>query len=204
MGPCRSLVSPPVRPCAPTTSASAAPAPRGRGSQRVMTSRPVRRPGPRSAPSRTARSRPSPRPARSARSWWCSRTPPSTPAGSTTAGVGAVLARFDFGVTIFFVLSGFLRQPAVVPRGDSASPRPRCGTTSGSGPCASCRCTGSWWSWRCCSTPRTRAPTGGTGSSNLTLTQLYRPGLLPSSLTQMWSLCTEVAFYLLLPLVCLC
>ena len=30
----------------------------------------------------------------------------------------------------------------------------------------------------------------------LTLTQLYFPTLLPQSLTQMWSLCTEVAFYL--------
>ena len=39
--------------------------------------------------------------------------------------------------------------------------------------------------------------------SNLTLTQLYRPDLLPSSLTQMWSLCTEVAFYVVLPLLCL-
>ncbi len=32
--------------------------------------------------------------------------------------------------------------------------------------------------------------------SHLTLTQLYRHDLLASSLTQMWSLCTEVAFYL--------
>ena len=39
--------------------------------------------------------------------------------------------------------------------------------------------------------------------SQLTLTQLYRPELLSSSLTQMWSLCTEVAFYLVLPLICL-
>ena len=39
--------------------------------------------------------------------------------------------------------------------------------------------------------------------SQLTLTQLYRPELLRSSLTQMWSLCTEVAFYLVLPLICL-
>ena len=39
--------------------------------------------------------------------------------------------------------------------------------------------------------------------ANLTLTELYRHHLLSSSLTQMWSLCTEVAFYLLLPLLCL-
>jgi peptidoglycan/LPS O-acetylase OafA/YrhL len=39
--------------------------------------------------------------------------------------------------------------------------------------------------------------------SHLTLTQLYRHDLLASSLTQMWSLCTEVAFYLVLPLVCI-
>ncbi|MEZ5192918.1 MAG: acyltransferase [Nocardioides sp.] len=33
----------------------------------------------------------------------------------------------------------------------------------------------------------------------LTFTQLYSPGLLPQSLTQMWSLATEVAFYVVLP-----
>ena len=38
--------------------------------------------------------------------------------------------------------------------------------------------------------------------SHLTLNQLYRTHLLASSLTQMWSLCTEVAFYLVLPLIC--
>src|SRR5262249_4835215 len=37
--------------------------------------------------------------------------------------------------------------------------------------------------------------------SQLTRTQLYRPAPLASSLPQMWSLCTEVAFYLMLPVL---
>ena len=37
---------------------------------------------------------------------------------------------------------------------------------------------------------------------NFTLTQLYHPDLLPQGLTQMWSLATEAAFYVLLPFLC--
>jgi peptidoglycan/LPS O-acetylase OafA/YrhL len=36
--------------------------------------------------------------------------------------------------------------------------------------------------------------------ANLSLTQIYVPLTLTAGLTQMWSLCTEVAFYLVMPL----
>lgn len=115
--------------------------------------------------------------------------------------VGAVLARFDFGVTIFFVLSGFLLT------------RPWFLTAALGRPAPSTR--HYLWKralrilplyWVVVVAALTLDPANEDLGwrdwvTNLTLTQLYRPVLLPSSLTQMWSLCTEVAFYVLLPLL---
>jgi peptidoglycan/LPS O-acetylase OafA/YrhL len=116
--------------------------------------------------------------------------------------VGAALARFDFGVTIFFVLSGFLLS------------RPWFLTAALGRPAPSTR----HYLWKralrilplywvvvvvaLLADPENRQLGWADWVTNLTLTQLYRPGLLPSSLTQMWSLATEAAFYLLLPLLC--
>jgi peptidoglycan/LPS O-acetylase OafA/YrhL len=116
--------------------------------------------------------------------------------------VGAVLARLDFGVTIFFVLSGFLLS------------RPWFLTTALGRPAPSSR--HYFWKralrilplyWVVVVLALTLDPANEDMGwqdwlANLTFTQLYRPDLLPSSLTQMWSLCTEVAFYLALPLLC--
>jgi peptidoglycan/LPS O-acetylase OafA/YrhL len=116
--------------------------------------------------------------------------------------VGAVLARLDFGVTIFFVLSGFLLS------------RPWFLTAALGRPAPSSR--HYLWKralrilplyWVVVVLALTLDPANEDMGwqdwlANLTLTQLYRPELLPSSLTQMWSLCTEVAFYLVLPLLC--
>lgn len=115
---------------------------------------------------------------------------------------GAVLARFDFGVTIFFVLSGFLLS------------RPWFLTAALERPAPSSR--HYLWKralrilplyWVVVVLALTLDPANEDMGwqdwvANLTFTQLYRPDLLPSSLTQMWSLCTEVAFYLVLPLLC--
>lgn len=116
---------------------------------------------------------------------------------------GAALARLDFGVTLFFVLSGFLlSRPYFLTR---ALGRPWPSTRH------------FWWKralrilplyWAVvvlslALDPQNRDADWRDWLTHLTLTQLYRPDLLGSSLTQMWSLCTEVAFYLLLPLVCL-
>ena len=114
---------------------------------------------------------------------------------------GAVLARLDFGVPLFFVLSGFLLSPAVLPgrsAGVSATRRP--GTTCGSGRCAILPL---YWVVVCVALLFDPANEGlglEVWVRQLTLTQLYFPTLLPQSLTQMWSLCTEVAFYVLMPL----
>ncbi|QIG42646.1 acyltransferase [Nocardioides anomalus] len=115
---------------------------------------------------------------------------------------GAVLARFDFGVTIFFVLSGFLlSRPWFLARAlGTPAPSTRHYLWK-----RALRILPLYWLVVVVALtldPENRDAGWADWLSNLTLTQLYRGGLLPSSLTQMWSLCTEVAFYVLLPLLC--
>jgi peptidoglycan/LPS O-acetylase OafA/YrhL len=116
--------------------------------------------------------------------------------------VGAALARFDFGVTLFFLLSGFLlSRPWFL---TAALGRPEPSTRHYLWKRA-LRILPLYWVVVVAALALDPANDGAGWKvwlSNLTLTQLYRPVLLPSSLTQMWSLCTEVAFYLVLPLLC--
>jgi peptidoglycan/LPS O-acetylase OafA/YrhL len=116
--------------------------------------------------------------------------------------VGAALSRFDFGVTLFFLLSGFLlSRPWFL---TAALGRPEPSTRHYLWKRA-LRILPLYWVVVVAALALDPANDGAGWKvwlSNLTLTQLYRPVLLPSSLTQMWSLCTEVAFYVVLPLLC--
>jgi peptidoglycan/LPS O-acetylase OafA/YrhL len=116
--------------------------------------------------------------------------------------VGAMLARFDFGVTLFFVLSGFLlaRPWFVAAALGLQDPSARHYLWK-----RALRILPLYWVVVVAAftlDPANKNASWQDWVSHLTLTQLYRPHLLASSLTQMWSLCTEVAFYLVLPLIC--
>jgi peptidoglycan/LPS O-acetylase OafA/YrhL len=116
---------------------------------------------------------------------------------------GAMLARFDFGVTLFFILSGFLlsRPWFLAAALGEHHPSTRHYLWK-----RALRILPLYWVVVLVALlfdPANDDAGRQVWVSNLTLTQLYFHGLLPSSLTQMWSLCTEVAFYVLLPVICL-
>jgi peptidoglycan/LPS O-acetylase OafA/YrhL len=115
---------------------------------------------------------------------------------------GAMLARFDFGVTLFFILSGFLlsRPWFLAAALGEHLPSSRHYLWK-----RALRILPLYWVVvivALLADPANDDAGVQEWVTNLTLTQLYVPDLLPSSLTQMWSLCTEVAFYVLLPLLC--
>lgn len=116
--------------------------------------------------------------------------------------IGAALARLDFGVALFFVLSGFLlSRPWFL---TTALERPRPSTRHYLWKRA-LRILPLYWAVVVVALvvdPANDDADWRDWLTNLTLTQLYRADLLPSSLTQMWSLATEVAFYVLLPFLC--
>jgi peptidoglycan/LPS O-acetylase OafA/YrhL len=115
---------------------------------------------------------------------------------------GAFLSRLDFGVALFFVLSGFLlSRPYFLAHQEGRPPVPYrqylwrralrvlplyWATTVLALLLVGANHDASWGEWL----------------RDLTLTQIYAHGLLSYALTQMWSLCTEVLFYVLLPGVC--
>lgn len=114
---------------------------------------------------------------------------------------GAALARFDFGVTLFFVLSGFLLSRPWFLAAALGEHHPSARHYLWK---RALRILPLYWVVVVIAMAADPANDGSSlreWVSNLTLTQLYFHGLLPSSLTQMWSLCTEVAFYVLLPLL---
>ncbi|WP_300676927.1 acyltransferase [Nocardioides sp.] len=112
---------------------------------------------------------------------------------------GAVLSRLDFGVALFFVVSGFLLSRPWFQARTAGTPDPALGHYLWK---RALRILPIYWVVvvvALAADPANRHASLGDWVSNLTLTQLYRPAPLSSSLTQMWSLCTEVAFYLVLP-----
>jgi peptidoglycan/LPS O-acetylase OafA/YrhL len=120
---------------------------------------------------------------------------------TVNTAAGAVVARLDVGVALFFGLSGLL---LVLPWADTAF---------GPVPTPSARA----YLWRralrilpaywlavvaaLAFLPENANASAETWVANLLLVQIYSPGLIAPGLTQMWSLATEVAFYLCLPLI---
>jgi len=107
---------------------------------------------------------------------------------------GAVLSRFDFGVTLFFVLSGFLlSRPYFMAR---ALDRHAPGTAHYLWK-RGLRILPLYWVVVVAALLIDRANRGAPFSAwltDLTLTQIYTSRAPSSSLTQMWSLATEAAF----------
>lgn len=113
--------------------------------------------------------------------------------------LGAFLSRLDFGVALFFVLSGFLLGRPFLLAAAQQRPHPsylhylwKRGL----------RILPLYWVAVVAALallPENDHASLTVWASNLTLTQIYVHGPLPIGLTQMWSLCTEVLFYLLLP-----
>ncbi len=117
--------------------------------------------------------------------------------GTVVSGAfGAMLARFDFGVALFFVLSGFLLvRPWLLARpGGKARPSTRTYLVR-----RAARILPAYWIVLVVALLTTARGVGvGAALANVGLLQVYT-GQLLDGLTQTWSLCTEVAFYLVLP-----
>jgi peptidoglycan/LPS O-acetylase OafA/YrhL len=113
----------------------------------------------------------------------------------------AALARLDIGVALFFVLSGFLLfRPlaAAVANGTAATPVRRYLWRR------ALRILPAYWLVVVAAMlllPQNARAGLGDWLVQLSLTQVYGSGLQRHGLSQMWSLCVEVAFYLLLPVL---
>nr|MDT0659982.1 acyltransferase [Micromonospora sp. DSM 115978] len=114
---------------------------------------------------------------------------------------GGWIAMLDFAVALFFVLSGFLLFRPWVKAAASAAPRPRVRRFYWR---RAVRILPAYWLVVavCLTVLREDGPApAGDWLRHLTLTQIYEIGQIRRGLGQTWSLATEVAFYLLLPLI---
>ncbi len=121
-------------------------------------------------------------------------------AGYYTEGTpGALTARLDFGVAVFFVLSGFLLGKPFFLSLARRGPTPRAGRYFWH---RALRILPVYWVSVVAALtllPENDGAGPATWFESLTLTRLYTEDGLTPGLTQMWSLSTEVAFYLVLP-----
>lgn len=121
--------------------------------------------------------------------------------GRTFQGTfGALLARLDFGVTIFFLLSGFLLYGPFVRAQLLGRPQPSVATYLRN---RALRILPGYWVVVLVVVPVMASGYLHPGEllDQLLLLQVYAPNHLLPGLTQMWSLSVEVAFYLALPMV---
>lgn len=118
---------------------------------------------------------------------------------------GAAYARLETAVPVFFALSGFLLvRPWVRARSGGAAPDVRRYLVG-----RAWRILPAYWAvvtvvyaiylWRPDGSPHGQG--WGGYLRHLTFTQIYGVGFVHTGLTQMWSMCVEVAFYLALPLL---
>jgi peptidoglycan/LPS O-acetylase OafA/YrhL len=118
-----------------------------------------------------------------------------------TPVLGPVLGRMDFGVTLFFLLSGFLLY----------RPWARAAMTDGSGPGLggyalrrAARILPAYWvmvAFTLLLLPEIQPVRWQAWPIHLGMLHIYVPGFTLEGLTQTWSLATEVAFYALLPVI---
>jgi peptidoglycan/LPS O-acetylase OafA/YrhL len=109
--------------------------------------------------------------------------------------LGHLIARGDFGVTVFFLLSGFLLYRPL-----AAGVRRATLTTYFRR--RALRVLPAYWVAVVAAfvlLPQNEGRSTGEWVTHLLLLQTYLDRALPAGLTQMWSLCTEVAFYVAMP-----
>jgi peptidoglycan/LPS O-acetylase OafA/YrhL len=122
--------------------------------------------------------------------------------GSYTPDTGGyALARLDVGVAVFFTLSGFLLSQPLFRAAAAGRPAPRTAAFLWR---RALRILPAYWACVAVSLlflPGNRGATPGEWLRFLTLTQIYSRDWHADGLDHAWSLCTEVAFYLALPLL---
>lgn len=115
--------------------------------------------------------------------------------------LGALAARMDFGVAIFFLLSGYLlyRPWARAALGGAQAPALRLYARRRAARLLPAYVVAMVVIFTFL--PQADTPPVRTWVANATFTQIYLPGTLVEGFTQTWSLATEVSFYIALPIV---
>ena len=118
-----------------------------------------------------------------------------------TPVIGPLLGRMDFGVTLFFLLSGFLLY----------RPWARAAMVDSRGPAVgsyalrrAARILPAYWVMVACTLlllPEIQPVRWQAWPVHLGLLHIYIPGFTLEGLTQTWSLATEISFYVLLPVL---
>jgi len=111
--------------------------------------------------------------------------------------LGVVLGRFDFGVTVFFALSGYLLYGSHVRAAAAGRTAP---DTVGYYVRRAVRVLPAYWLVLVVVLVTTRPPLPD-AVANLALVQIYLPGVFLPGYTHTWSLVTELSFYAVLPLI---
>ncbi|MFG3700312.1 acyltransferase family protein [Micromonospora sp. NPDC047620] len=125
----------------------------------------------------------------------------ATGANTNDSGLGSWLSRLDVGVAVFFVLSGFL---LFRPYAHALASRQRPPSARRYLWRRATRILPAYWvTVVVCLLvlPQNRPAPAGDWWRHLALAQIYEPRQLRHGLSQTWSLATEAAFYLLLPLL---